>query len=101
MAFNPINPIASYTALSPGKVPSLGGDQSSGKSFGDFIKNAVQENVSAVQNFEKTVHASTTGKVSELDVISAANEAEVHLQTFKVCFEKFIQEYKNIEKLSI
>ncbi len=94
-----ISPIAAYKAALPNpmeNVTSLGAEQNTGKSFGEFLKDSVSEKVSALQNFEKAAHGSTTGQISELDLVSAVNEADIQLQAFKVAWEKFLQKYETI-----
>lgn len=94
-----INPISAYQAgiTKPvDKLPSLSSDGPQGLSFGDFIKEAAGNQVSSLKNFEKAAHASTTGQISELDLISAVNEADLSLQAFKVAWEKFLQKYETI-----
>ncbi|MBP6985746.1 MAG: flagellar hook-basal body complex protein FliE [Alphaproteobacteria bacterium] len=94
-----ISPIAAYKAAVPNvtdTVLSLSTEQPVGKTFGDYVKNTVQDTLSSVHNFEKMGSASMTGKVSDLDLITAVNETELNLQAFKVVWEKFLQEFKGI-----
>jgi|GEM_PF-5260211 len=94
-----VNPISAYQAGIPKpmeNIASLGPEDTGGSSFGDFLKDAGGQVVSSLQNFEKASHATTTGHISELDLISAVNEADISLQAFKVCWEKFLQKYETI-----
>lgn len=75
---------------------------SGGKSFSDFLKESVSEKIDALQNYEKAVAASTSGQISELELIKAVNEADLQLSAFKNVWEKLLQKYETIiEKTNI
>jgi hypothetical protein len=94
-----ITPINAYKAGLTNLNPSLGqigAESLAGPKFGDFMKDAVANNVAKLHKFETAVHASTTGHMSELDLVTAINETDIQLQAFKVAWEKFLQEFKGI-----
>lgn len=99
-----ITPVTAYQNVLPSATQGLGAlsKESTGASFGDFLADAANNQVSSLQSFEKAIHGSTTGQVSELDLIHAVNEADISLQAFKVAWEKFLQKYETIvEKTTI
>lgn len=100
-----ISPISAYKAATTPETKnlvSLGSENSGGKSFGDFLKNTINEKVNALHNFENAATGATTGQVNDLDLITAVNEADIQLQAFKVAWEKFLQKYETIvEKTTI
>ena len=100
-----ISPIAAYKVALPSameNITSLGSEQSGGKSFGDFLKETVSAKVSSLRNFDRASTGSLNGSVTDMDLITSINEADLQLQTLKIVLEKTVQGFKDlVEKTSI
>lgn len=85
-----------------GAVSSAIGTSSGGKSFSEvlFVEPA-QNALKAAQSAEAAAILSTTGELDELTVAELVNEADVALQEFKTIWEKSLQAYNELIRVSM
>jgi flagellar hook-basal body complex protein FliE len=89
-----INDVASTyanTLKQTAKMPAA-----EGASFGDLLKNTVQTAVEAQYKNEKMNTAAVTGQASLTDVMQAANEAEIALNTVLALRDRLVQAYEQV-----
>ena len=97
-----IDPIINASASKIINTAVTSGNTMSGVTFSDFMSQKIGESIQTLKNFEVAADATTHGQISELDLVKAVNEADLHLQAFKVIWEKFLQKYETIiEKTNI
>jgi flagellar hook-basal body complex protein FliE len=72
-----------------------------GASFGDLLKNTVQNAVDAQYKNEKMSTAALTGQASLTDVMQAANEAEIALNTVLALRDRMVQAYEQVMRTPI
>lgn len=98
-----ITPINAYKTALPTLEGLPGATQESiGPSFGEFLKDTANSQVSALQTFEKAVNGSMTGEVQGLNLIHDVNTVEMQLATFKLALEKSLDAFKTlVEKTAL
>ena len=72
-----------------------------GVSFGDMLKSSVQNVVDAQYKNEKVSAAAVTGQASLGDVLQAANEAEIALNTVLALRDRMVQAYEQVMRTPI
>ncbi|HSZ74395.1 MAG TPA: flagellar hook-basal body complex protein FliE [Rhizomicrobium sp.] len=69
--------------------------------FGDFLTNAMQENVSTMKQGETAAIKGVAGKADIVDVVNAVNNAEITLDTVVAVRDRVIQAYQSIMQMPI
>ncbi|MFN9849086.1 flagellar hook-basal body complex protein FliE [Phenylobacterium sp.] len=76
------------------KPPQPGG-------FGDILKSAITDAVSASKTAEKTMAAQVAGKAELVDVVTAISAAEASLETVMAVRDQVISAYQEIMRMPI
>lgn len=76
------------------KAPAQGG-------FGDILKSAMTDAVSASKTAEHTMAAQVAGKAELVDVVTAISAAEASLETVMAVRDQVISAYQEIMRMPI
>lgn len=105
---NPSAALGAYKAASQmgAGVSSAGVDlmankTSNGPSFGDMVKTATQNTITAQKTSEAVSADAVLGKADLTDVVNAVNNAEVTLNLFLSVRDKMIDAYNAISRTQI
>jgi flagellar hook-basal body complex protein FliE len=79
----------------------LGGEASSGPSFGSLVKDAVNALSKSTHNSDIQTQAAANGKANMVDVVTAVAESEVAIDTLVSVRDKVISAYEEIMKMPI
>lgn len=92
-------------ALSRGGEPAAPGEAEAaageGASFADFVRQAADSAVSAMDRAEEVSLLSNVGKADLTDVVQAVNNAEIALQTVVAVRDRVIDAYQQIIRMPI
>ncbi len=80
--------------MSVGKPPTQGG-------FGDILKSAMTDAISASKTAEHTMAAQVAGKAELVDVVTAISAAESSLETVMAVRDQVISAYQEIMRMPI
>ena len=75
--------------------------QTSGVSFGDFLKNSINQSISTVYKSEATSTRALTGKAELNDLVQAVANTELTVQTMVAIRDKVISAYQDILRMPI
>jgi flagellar hook-basal body complex protein FliE len=86
-----------------GGMPSLSGPaQAAGKGgFGDILKSAMTDAMSATKHAEHQMAAQVAGKTELVDVVTAISAAEASLETVIAVRDQVISAYQEIMRMPI
>lgn len=76
-------------------------DVKSGPSFGDMLKTATQNTITAQKSSEKISADAVIGKADLTDVVNAVNNAEVTLNMFLAVRDRMLDAYNKIQQTQI
>ena len=105
-----INPgaLGAYSAASKLGAGAVGGalnetaeNKLAGPSFGDILKSATQNTISAQKTSEKASADAVMGKADLTDVVNAVNNAEVTLNMFLAVRDRMMEAYNKIQQTQI
>ena len=77
-----------------GPVPQPGG-------FGDLVKSAITEAVTASKQAERTMASQVAGRAELVDVVTAISAAEASLETVIAVRDQVISAYQEIMRMPI
>jgi flagellar hook-basal body complex protein FliE len=77
------------------------GQESSGPSFGQVLKDVVGSVVEAGRKSDVQSQAAAVGKANLVDVVTAVSEAEVAVQTLVSVRDRVIQSYEEMMRMPI
>jgi flagellar hook-basal body complex protein FliE len=77
------------------------GQESSGPSFGQVLKDVVSSVVDAGRKSDVQSQAAAAGKANLVDVVTAVSEAEVAVQTLVSVRDRVIQSYEEMMRMPI
>ena len=77
------------------------GQESSGPSFGQVLKDVVGSVVEAGRKSDVQSQAAAAGKANLVDVVTAVSEAEVAVQTLVSVRDRVIQSYEEMMRMPI
>jgi flagellar hook-basal body complex protein FliE len=82
--------------------PTAGGPQAaSDGGFGDILKHAISDAMSASKNAETQMTAQMQGKANLVDVVTAISSAETSLQTVMAVRDQAIAAYQQVMQMPI
>lgn len=81
-------------AAAGGEVPQAGG-------FGDILKAAISDAMSASKHAETQIAAQVQGKANLVDVVTAISAAEASLETVMAVRDQVITAYQEIMRMPI
>ena len=86
-----------------GALPSLSGPTGPARSggFGDILKSAMTDAMSATKHAEKQMAAQVAGKTELVDVVTAISAAEASLETVLAVRDQVISAYQEIMRMPI
>lgn len=86
-----------------GSLPSLSGPAPAGRSggFGDILKSAMTDAMSATKHAEKQIAAQVAGKTELVNVVTAISAAEASLETVIAVRDQVISAYQEIMRMPI
>lgn len=103
MPIDKINPAAAAGAYANIQKAGQGAgvEGGDGPSFGDFIKKAATDSISALRGGENASAAAVAGKAELSDVVEAVTSAELTLQTVIAIRDRLLQSYQEIMRMPI
>ncbi len=104
MTINPADVARAYSNMSKsgGMGDGAGSiNDATGPSFGEFLKDQINEVVETGNNSEKTAISAMAGKAELVDVVTAISAAEVTLETVVAVRDKVIGAYNEIMRMPI
>ena len=104
MTINPADVARAYSNIS--KSAGLGGgadpaSSAGGPSFGDFLKDQINDVVATGNQGEKAAISAMAGEAELVDVVTAISAAEVTLETVVAVRDKVIGAYNDIMRMPI
>lgn len=86
-----------------GNLQGSGGPQvnDQGPSFGDVLRDSIQENVKVMEAGEQASAQAITGEANIVDVVQAVNKAEMTLNTVVSLRDRMVQAYNDIMSMPI
>lgn len=103
MAINPAQVAQAYSKAASGATGGglSAGDEKSGASFADVLKNTIDEVQTTGRNSEKMAIQAMSGDAELVDVVTAISAAEVTLETVVAVRDKVISAYHEIMRMPI
>jgi flagellar hook-basal body complex protein FliE len=89
------------TQKTAGIDPGMGGGAIPGGGFGDILRSAMTDAVSASKNAEHQMAAQVAGKAELVDVVTAISAAEASLETVMAVRDQVISAYQEIMRMPI
>ena len=89
------------TQKTAGIDPGAGGGAIEGGGFGDILKAAMTDAVSASKHAEHQMAAQVAGKAELVDVVTAISAAEASLETVMAVRDQVISAYQEIMRMPI
>jgi flagellar hook-basal body complex protein FliE len=84
-----------------GTLPSLSGGPARSGGFGDILKSAMTDAMSATKHAERQMAAQVAGKTELVDVVTAISAAESSLETVIAVRDQVISAYQEIMRMPI
>lgn len=84
----------------PGQATSRTG-ATDGPSFGDLLKNSVEDAIDSQYNSERVSAAAIAGEADLIDVLQAVTDAESTLNTVLSIRDRLVQAYQEIARTPI
>ena len=72
-----------------------------GASFGDILKNVMNDTVHASRTAESKITAGVQGKTDMVDVVTAISSAEASLETVMAIRDQVISAYQEVMRMQI
>ena len=104
MAVNPADVARAYanaTRALPAQESPASVGESEGPSFGDFLKDQIDNVVETGKTSERTAIKAMSGDAELVDVVTAISAAEVTLETVVAVRDKVIGAYNEIQRMPI
>jgi flagellar hook-basal body complex protein FliE len=95
-AYSAINKMATQPVDLTTEAP-----QATGLSFGEFLKNSINQSISTVYKSEATSTRALTGKAELNDLVQAVANTELTVQTMVAIRDKVISAYQDIMRMPI
>ena len=104
MTINPADVARAYSNISKSAGMGDGAgsvSEATGPSFGDFLKNQINEVVETGNHGEKAAISAMAGDAELVDVVTAISAAEVTLETVVAVRDKVIGAYNEIMRMPV
>jgi flagellar hook-basal body complex protein FliE len=101
----PILAAKAYATVQAQAASALSGGEAagaaSGPSFGDILKNSMNDAVQSSRDAETKMIAHTQGKADLVDVVTAISSAQASLQTVLAVRDQVISAYQQVMQMQI
>ena len=84
-----------------GQGGTAAAEPAQGASFGDMVRDSLNNAIEASQNSEQLTMDATVGRADISDVVLAVNNAEMQLQTIVRIRDRMIQAYQEVARMPV